>query len=1072
MDFPTPEETNILQDELMRENIQSKYSPALQSFSSFLREMDEKCRNEKGNLKTNIVNLKTGHCYNLQNDDAQILFTHLETLRKNNSQCHFNERQVTSEYNKSGIMLDFDIMTTNKNIFLHKRQANRILEQIIETIRDDIIFPIEQPEITSHAFFILKNKPKIKSENKYKYGFHILIPGLHVSKGYKIFLIQKLQEDSVINKIIEDLGGVLNDDSNKYLDNGSSHVPVFLFGSCKLGGEPYILKYSFEFSFYCAYSNNQSRPNRTIYRPIIECNLNEIERSNYNMVAEMSISFEAKYYNSGSLVKIYKCDYQPDLEPDIRDLESRKRKNLIDEDELLLNTNSLSILSMENPEAQYLHQILNLLDKSFYTIRNKWRDVIFALANTDESFKPLAEWFSHKCPEKWIDGGRDSLNNIWDSAISSKRDNTTNKLTSRSIYRWAKECNPEQFYHISNKNYFKKLTNFVHEHNGILEHAMVAEVLYSMLGNKFKVDVDKNLGTRNPYVWFEFVVPGQASCPGELWKWRREAEPDELHKYISKNLIKIFNQVSNYIDEQKNEAENENNEKYYTKLKSNFMISKRKIFNDTFKNGVIKQANYLFRRDRDFIGKLDKDPNYIGIGNGVLQLGSVCKLIDHFHEIPIMKFTPVPYKKFDPTDSWTKLMLNAMQDIIPEPDFRNWLLFFAASSLAGGVKEGILLLWHGGGANGKTWFMRMVAKVLGNQYASKLDIGLLTAERSKPNAPNSAMMQLKDCRWGYVEETQKSEPLNSQRLKEMVNPGEVSGNEKFKKQEIFEITANIAVGQNYDFVVDTTDHGTWRRLKHYHSKIRFCSNPDPSNPYEKKDDQRYVREYINNPYCQEAFFSILAHYYERLQREHDGLLKNISCPTLDRETEKFRNSQDTVNHFITQSIVYSPGSGIEYSLADISQYYNDWYDKNIGARNHTSSENIQDLENSALRKYIHRAPNKTMVLRDCRYLSSEDPNILDGESYLGTLMESTESIKSDEVEILQHTDNKKWWEHKITIPDKNSSMEMDDIIEIENDEPTKLTQSKNKFMNDQEFDNLLGSYYEYEFTSADVFNQE
>jgi phage/plasmid-associated DNA primase len=569
---------------------------------------------------------------------------------------------------------------------------------------------------------------------------------------------------------------------------------------------------------------------------------------------------------------------------------------------------------------------------------------------------------------------------MWEDAVS-KRGAHDNPLTRRSIIRWAQLSNPARFRQISDQNYFTILSKYVYDYGGVLEHAMVAKVLYAMLGNKFIVDVDPSLPRGSAYVWYEFVVPGQASCPGEVWKWRREVEPDELQKYISQNLVAVFDQVSDHIGEQEADADDEAKAKYYSKLAGAFMTSRRKIFNDGFKKGVVSQANFLFRH-RNFIETLDKDPLCIGIGNGVLRLGPKCVVIDHFHELPIMKFTPVIYRGFDPENPWTRLMLNAIADIIPERDFRDWLLYFAASSLAGGVKEGLLLLWHGGGANGKTWFMRMVAKVLGKSYATKLDIGLLTAERSKPNDPNSAVMQLLGCRWGYVEETQKAEPLNTQRLKEIVNPGEISGNEKFKKQETFEIEANIAVGQNYDFVVDTTDHGTWRRLKHYHSKVKFCSNPDPNNPFEKKDDQRYVCEYVNDPQCQAAFFSILVHYYERLQNEHGGSLKGISCPTLERETEIFRNSQDSVNRFVTQSIVLSPGGGYSYPLAALSARYHEWYDKNIDKRRHVASETIQDLENSAVGKHIKRAENKTLVLRGCRLLTPDAGGLLAGEAYL------------------------------------------------------------------------------------------
>ena len=331
--------------------------------------------------------------------------------------------------------------------------------------------------------------------------------------------------------------------------------------------------------------------------------------------------------------------------------------------------------------------------------------------------------------------------------------------------------------------------------------------------------------------------------------------------------------MADHLRTQKEEAADEA-ARAYKRMQDAFAVSRRRLFCDQFKNGVLRQAAYLFRR-RGFVESLDTDPDIIGVANGVLRLGAEVELVARFHEYPISLASPVQYRAFDPAEPWTRRMLGAIADIIPEPDFREWLLFFAASSLAGGVKEGLLLLWNGGGANGKTFFLRMVAKALGPHYGRKLNISLLTSERESADRPNSAVMQLKGCRWGYVEETQKAEPLNSQRLKEIVNPGEISGRDLNQKQETFEVTANIAVGQNYPFVIDTTDHGTWRRLRYYKSSVTFCASPTPGNPYEKHD-QRFVRDYISDPAGR--LLQHPAHLYQRLQRAR-GRAQAAACPT-------------------------------------------------------------------------------------------------------------------------------------------------------------------------------------------------
>ncbi|GFR91252.1 BA71V-C962R, partial [Elysia marginata] len=1072
---PTPAETNAITYEEFRKTVQRGQCPAARALAAFLLEPAQtQTITKKGDARTNIIDQHYRITYAMPDAAIQALFVLLEGVRRDGPISHFSERQGTPEAPTSGLVLDYDLIVADCTSRLQDRHALRVATQVVDALRRDLVFPFlaastPRPEISLHVFTTIKPEPVPVSSgasapgNCFKYGFHILVPGVRISRGYKKYLLRRLRENSAINRVLADLGVV--GDTRECLDMNSASIPVLFLGSCKRGGVPYVLGPAFEISFGGAVASKTGtqplRPYSEDFYPIVSAlRPAELEASGYNLVAELSLCFEAQYDDGKQpFIRAFECTYRPELASEIEDLACRSRDRVIGEEELLFTEHALSTLAVRDPEARYLHQMLDLLDETFYTERNKWRDVIYALANTSESYKPLAEWFSHKCPAKWADGGRDSFDVLWDEAVA-RRSSVVTPLTRRSILRWAQLCNPERFRQTANQNYFIILCKYVHTYGGILEHAMVAQVLYAMLGNKFLVDVDETLAGRSPYVWFEFVVPGQAARPGEVWKWRREVEPDELQKYISNNLVKVFDQVAEHLNEQAAGADDEKQAKYYSKLETAFLSSRRKIFNDAFKNGVIKQANYLFRC-RNFIETLDQDPLYIGVGNGVLRLGSTCTLIDHFHEIPIMKFTPVVCRGFDPKNPWTRLMLNAIADIIPEPDFRNWLLFFAASSLAGGVKEGLLLLWHGGGANGKTWFMRMVAKVLGKHYATKLDIGLLTAKRSKPNDPNSAIMQLKGMRWGYVEETRKAEMMNDQRLKELINPGEISGNEKFKRQETFEVTANVAVGQNYDFVVDTTDHGTWRRLKHYHSKVRFCSNPNPTNPFEKKEDQRYVREYINDPACLSAFLSILVHYYERLQQEYRGLLKEVRCPTLDRETEDFRNSQDSINCFITQSIVLSPGNGYEYTLAAVAQLYHEWYDKNIGRRTHVPSETIQDLENSALSDHIRLAANRVMVLSGCRILNADSPFLLTDEEFFGKTAGETSSEQKDLEAAPFAVSRKCWWE---PLSSSKYTAALDDSFLFDDDselpEPGAAARAaahdSSTLLSDNEFENLLG----------------
>lgn len=983
MMYPSPAETLEYTIQTLNNETSSRNCISVQEFKEFTTSTEQLYQiTKKGDIGTNIIDQYNKITYNFDDITINKLFTHLNAMRKDKINCHFSERQGTTAQPNTGLMFDYDMYVTNATTQIDERQLHRISSQIVKYLYNDIEFTTTT-DVTIKVFNIVKEKPLFIEKNKYKYGIHVLIPEIQVSREYKKYLLRKIREDPSICNVFKSLGTI--NDPKEILDMNSASVPVLFLGSCKRGGQAYILSHSFEITF---------DPSDYDYSPMVKAiNIADLESKNYNMVAELSLCYEAKYLDKRPFVNKKTYEYKESIKTSVIDVAARTTNNVISESEIMLTEHELSTLALHDPKARYFHQLLDLLDDSYYTERNKWRNVIFALANTSEQYRPLAEWFSQKCPLKWVDGGSTNLEQIWNDAVMHKNTNNQHMITERSISLWAQQCNPERYKQINDQNYFIILSKYVFNYGGILEHSMVSDVLCAMLRSKFVVDADP-LDEKERSYWYEFVVPGQTACSGEVWKWRKESNPDELQKYISYNLDKVFQQVAESIDKNSRESDTEIKKKYYIGIGRKFATSRRKIFNDTFKNGVIRQAAPLFRR-RGFAKSLDMQPNYIGVGNGVLELGNKCKLLDYYHEIPISKFTPYSYKPFDPNDPFVKLILNAFRDIIPERDMRTWLLFNAAQCLSGGVKEGILLLWYGSGANAKTFIMRLLAKVF-SVYGSKLNISLFTSERESADRPNSAVMQLKGRRFGYVEETKKDEVLNDQRLKEIVNAGDISARDLNTKQDCFEVTANIMLGQNYDFIIKTRDHGTWRRIKHYTSKVQFRSNPNPDNPFDRKEDPRYLNEYVKDPNCLTAMLSILVYFYERLQTEYGGQLKNVKCETLERETEIFRNRQDTMNLFITELVVESPEYEESYSIDDVGNRYHSWLQSRTRGTNMKRDELSEEVLNSAMQKYIVRRENQPSIVKGIRILTHSTELLTELEKYIGLTKLDTKHIKIDD----------------------------------------------------------------------------
>lgn len=1024
------------------ESSQRKRCAGARGLGGFLRDVAHAYITQKGDERTNIIDQGARVTYNMGREQMHRLFTHLEACRLEGSVTHFSERQGTTAAPRSGLMLDFDIFTSQRKPALTDRHYYRLAGALVAALQRDVDFAAQLPPLVGgkhpseakfHVFFIIKpaaapatptavatmlaaaGAPAATEKGAganpiYKYGIHILLPGVKMGRAYKKWLLRQFRSDPAVISTLQELGVV--GDPAGCLDQNSASVPVLFFGSCKFGGTPYVLGAALEVLL-----DLQGDMGSGWVPPAVIKKLPPAELAEYNLVAELGLMAEAEYEDGRDpLVRKIEFECRPAIADKVQDWSERSKGNSTPAGELMLAEHTLSTLTLHNAEARHLHALLDLLSDEYYTVRDKWRDVVFALANTSDQYKPLAVWFSHKCPRKWTDGGLEALDALWDDAVA-RRGLCDRPLSLPSIVHWARTSNPERYAEVMERSYFTMLTGFVYEHAGKLEHYMVAKVLHAMLGSKFCVDIDVGPRGAQSYCWFEFVVPGQSMTPGEVWKWRREVEPDDVHIYMSEKLTHVLDQISEHIEEKRTAATEEAQAKYYLQLGKSFAMTKRSLYNDTFKNGVIRQANYLFRR-RGFAGQLDRMPHLFGTLNGVLQLGRRLKLIDHFHEHPISRFSPIAWKPFNPNDPWTKIALNAIADIIVEPDARDWILFHAAQGLSGDQKEGLLLMWEGGGQNGKTTFLRWVAKALG-PYADKFNIALLSSDREDADKPNSAMMRFKHLNYAYCEETTKSQNLNEARMKEIVNAGEVSGRDLNSKQETFTMRCNFVVASQYSFIVNTTDHGTWRRLCHYTAKRKFRKNPDLNNPLEKKEDQRFVREYPNDPQFLSSMLSILGHYYERLQNEYGGELKNVRSPTIARETAKFRVGQDALHRWICETIVISPKCETEYPLGVLGGHFTEWYNTHIDRKRHAAGSIIKEIESSAINKYLVPAPNRTLVLKGCRVLLGDEMALRPDEELFSEVelrggRSSSEwtgaCAEADNLIDAVRADGRPWWE--------------------------------------------------------------
>jgi phage/plasmid-associated DNA primase len=327
-------------------------------------------------------------------------------------------------------------------------------------------------------------------------------------------------------------------------------------------------------------------------------------------------------------------------------------------------------------------------------------------------------------------------------------------------------------------------------------------------------------------------------------------------------------------------------------------------------------------------------------------------LIQGFHELRVMRYTDVAYVPFDEHNPYIRDVMQAYRDIYMERDVCEFMLMYLSTWIDGYDAARVLVLLGGGGSNGKTWSVLFPQRVLGDQYVKVLRMQLLTDEHEGARDANSAFMQLKDLRGGYFDEANEGARLNPARVKSIVTPGSQTGRDLYCLEEQFENTANTIAISNFDFIINSTDNGTWDRLKFYQCKARFVHHPDPASPYERAIRPELTNEWPKDPNYRAAMLSILVHYRLRLQREFCGDVRRIPVPTIDAETRAFRMKQDPISRFIAERIVISPSSA--ESLVHAVDAYREWYRDTMGVRLAAVANVENMLENSRISQYIVR----------------------------------------------------------------------------------------------------------------------
>ena len=963
--------------------VQSNRSKVLIQLCNFLKKPELIVKS--GDKKTNIVNRRIFKNYHIPEPRIGKFFRLYEQCRRDKEPLMLNELQ--QEY--SGVVLDFDIYQDEEEDQLTKELFTLLAQKVCELFNSVLDLGDDKTEIYS----IVTRRPKItwdKTKNCYKDGFHMLFPGVQVTRSVKIFLIDRLINNDYLDQIFKEVepadmkeqGKVYSRDM--FLDKCSAYFPVFFVGSAsKPHNKPYKMSHVIKTSL---------TPNAS-GTPMVYSTDDEkfFKSKRINVAHECSINYEAPK------CVIKKIHYEP-REQYATVIGNLKKKAADLDQEIVRNYGRLSTMSIHDSQVSEIKQLLDAL--SLYRAENytEWRKVLCVLANTSTSYKDLAEYFSRKSKKfSYTD-----FEKMWNSCVLGV---STGKspLSLGSLHYWARLDNPDRYNEIRKGSVYQVLCNMVYTYrDGSLSHADVAELLGILL--KYKFVTDKPDGSKKR-VWYEFVMEGDPHLDGQLYKWRSwdKEQPITLVNYISRTLPLLFEQVLGNIRRNADDAD-VNMAKYYNSILKNFKTSMKKLGDKNFINNVISLAEAHFYQC-GFSDKLDKDPLIRGVLNGVLKLscapGGKPQLIKGYHSHLVSKYTESPYYPFNPYDPKTEHLLRVLRNLFPdkEPDSHNFTMKYLASTIDGKTKESMIMLIPGGGENGKSFLVEIHKGAIGKIYGVKLPISYLTGVSKNSDNATPAQMMLKDATLATYSESNKHDKLNTARVKEVTGQEYIAGRKLHQDMINFKPRCHHLVTTNHDFDINCNDHGTWRRIKRNPFKIRFVdpydkSQPyDPDDPYQRVADPTVSDKWTEDPEICGRYLGYMVWEHWWLYRKYHGKVAAVPHPHIQAETMRYRKQQNLVEQFITQRLVKCSDGDIEHSMESELQKYITWYGKASGGEKLPSKGLINMFKNSSMGKLIHRRA-RGMYLKGHRFLGYDD-ELGDDEKFAQTEVFDFEESKDN-----------------------------------------------------------------------------
>lgn len=328
------------------------------------------------------------------------------------------------------------------------------------------------------------------------------------------------------------------------------------------------------------------------------------------------------------------------------------------------------------------------------------------------------------------------------------------------------------------------------------------------------------------------------------------------------------------------------------------------IWHNLLNAGKIGAITKLCRGMDDIITRatdFDAYPDLLNCENGIVDL----RTGEMQPSNPTMLMTHLAGGEYIPgarSTLWNK----ALEAV--EPECLEWFQTRVGQSATGHTPDDdVLVVAEGGGENGKSAVMSGLMRALGS-YGRLISHRVLIAQ---PGQHPTELMDLRGLRFALLEETPEEGRLDTHQLKTTIGTPQITARKMRRDDVTFDTSHSLWINTNFLPQVDTTDHGTWRRLKAMPWPYKFVK-PNPDGTFTLKEagdregDLTLKPKLGTNPTVPAA---VLAWIVEGAVRWYQNERVSPGDPApVTASTALWRSSSDVGFRFATERLISDPAA--------------------------------------------------------------------------------------------------------------------------------------------------------------------